>query len=101
MKRGKEGLKIIIHVIFRRPYVDIYIDDNGIGINVEIARNIFEPFYMGDKSKNMPSSSGLGMSIVKKIVVKHRGTIDLIYPPDRGFSIEFKITFPVVDCSPQ
>lgn len=98
---GKEGLKIIIHVIFRRPYVDIYIGDNGIGINVEIARNIFEPFYMGDKSRNMPSSSGLGMSIVKKIVVKHRGTIDLIYPPDRGFSIEFKITFPVVDCSPQ
>jgi len=50
--------------------------DNGGGISSEVADRIFEPFVVDDPARNK-SGSGLGLSIAKKIVEYHGGTIVL------------------------
>ncbi|MCD7035372.1 HAMP domain-containing histidine kinase [Metabacillus sp. GX 13764] len=54
----------------------ITIEDTGIGMNEETVMHMFERFYKADPSRNRNSGgSGLGLSIVKKIVDLHLGEI--------------------------
>ncbi len=56
--------------------IEIKISDTGIGIAEEDQTYIFERFYKADKSRESSNKgSGLGLSIVKKIVDMHHGTI--------------------------
>lgn len=58
--------------------VEVAITDTGIGINPEDQDYIFERFYKVDKSRNRTSGgSGLGLSIVKKIIDMHEGAISV------------------------
>ena len=44
--------------------------DNGIGFSIENIKNIFKPYFT-----TKPKGSGLGLSIVNKIINDHEGTI--------------------------
>ena len=63
------------------------IADNGSGTK-ENLNNIFEPLYTTDKSRKI---SGLGLSIVKEIILSHDGTIKAENNKMGGFSIIFTI----------
>ncbi len=68
----------------------ISIRDYGKGIEQTEIKNIFEPFYRIDKSRDKKVSGyGLGLSIVKKILDLHNFTIDINSKPGSG--TEFKI----------
>ncbi len=54
-------------------YLQVSITDSGKGIPQEIQEKIFQPFFT---TKLPGEGSGLGLDIVKKIVEKHRGTIE-------------------------
>lgn len=57
-------------------FVQIEIEDNGKGIGPKELPNIFERFYRTDASRNSSTGgSGIGLSIVKKIVEEHGGKI--------------------------
>ena len=56
--------------------VKIEIEDNGKGIASKDIGNIFERFYRTDASRNsLQGGSGIGLSIVKKIVEDHGGYV--------------------------
>jgi len=64
------------------------ISDTGVGISEEDQTRIFERFYKGDKSRTRSKAgSGLGLSIVKKIVDLHQGTIQVESKLGKGTSI--------------
>jgi len=69
-------------------HCEIKIKDNGIGISADQQANIFRPFKrLHDQSKY--TGSGLGLSIVKRIVENHNGSISLTSKVGEGsiFSI--------------
>src|SRR5437868_9609662 len=63
----------------------VEIADNGPGISPEVLPHIFEPFFT---TKGVGEGTGLGLDTVKRIVRKHRGTIQIQSKPgDTCFQI--------------
>ena len=57
-------------------FIQIEIEDNGKGIAVKDLANIFDRFYRTDASRNSSTGgSGIGLSIVKKIMEDHGGQV--------------------------
>lgn len=66
-------------------YVKIEITDTGIGIEQDNLQNIFKRFYRVDNARSRDTGgSGLGLSIVKNVVLKHNGKIDVISKINQG-----------------
>jgi signal transduction histidine kinase len=66
--------------------------DNGIGMTFDQYEKIFVEFYKADKSRHEIKSSGLGLSICKRIVEKHGGEI-WVESPGLGKGSVFYFTF--------
>lgn len=66
----------------RRKYrngISIKVTDHGPGMSWKDSRNVFKPFYRGDNMKELQlSGTGLGLSLAKKIVLNHKGYIDIL-----------------------
>lgn len=58
--------------------VRISVSDTGIGISPEIIDRIWDELFVGDQSRHDPLSKGFGLSIVKKIVRLHNGSIEAV-----------------------
>ena len=71
----KSAPKIDIRVKDVGDFVQIEIEDNGRGIGTKELPNIFERFYRADASRHSAGGSGIGLSIVKKIIEDHGGKI--------------------------
>ena len=72
----------------------ISVKDSGVGIPVNKHRIIFERFNQVDKSlRKQSEGSGIGLSLVEALVVKHNGTISVNSEPGKGS--EFIVELPV------
>ena len=71
----KSDPRIDIRVKDVGDFVQIEIEDNGRGIGTKELPNIFERFYRADASRHSAGGSGIGLSIVKKIIEDHGGKI--------------------------
>lgn len=90
MKYNKPGKTLSCMIESDDISVTIYIGDNGKGIAKGVRDTIFKPFVKGEASRNT-KGSGLGLSIVKKIVESHNGTVRLVEKPHKGLKTEFAI----------
>ena len=78
--------KIIIEINEINDYIEILIIDNGTGFKNKNISEVSKPYFTTKKN-----GSGLGLSIVVKIINDHNGTIDFL-DYDKGAKI--KLTFP-------
>ena len=91
LRHNQEGTILRFKIAAEGNSIKITISDNGKGIPPEIADVIFEPFTVGDESRNSKQGTGLGLAIAKKIVKSHKGYISLSKKPEKGMSTEFII----------
>lgn len=73
--------------------VCIIVKDNGPGIPKESQKNLFKRFYEGDYRKFNTIGTGIGLSLVRDLVVLHHGSISV--ESEEGKGTAFKIEFPV------
>lgn len=72
--------------------IKVEISDNGKGIAVKDLPNIFDRFYRGDVSRNLKKmGSGIGLSIVRKIIEDHGGYIWATSVEGKGATINFTL----------
>ena len=86
----------IVSVNMKKEEGNIFINitDTGLGITRESIPKIFDKFYQGDRSHST-NGNGLGLTIVKKIIELHGGTIecDSIVSKGTKFTIILPIEF--------
>ena len=83
-----------------RPFVEIgykkekptvfYIKDNGIGFDIIHSERIFGVFHRLESDENYPGS-GIGLAIVKRVIEKHNGTIQVDSEPGVGSCFSFTL----------
>lgn len=72
----KKRAKINLRVKDVGDFIQVELEDNGRGISAKDLPNIFDRFYRTDASRNSSKGgSGIGLSIVKKIIEEHGGKI--------------------------
>ncbi|AWI24590.1 PAS domain-containing protein [Flavobacterium pallidum] len=71
-------------------YCHISVSDNGIGFDPQYGERIFEVFQRLH-AKNEFSGTGIGLAIVKKIVLNHHGAITATGIPDNGTTFDIYI----------
>ncbi|MBI4844552.1 MAG: hypothetical protein HY809_09555 [Nitrospirae bacterium] len=93
IKYGKPGGTTTVSLIEKEKEVIIDIADDGTGIHREHLSNVFERFYRADKSRSRQTEGyGLGLSIVKQIVMLHGGHISM--SSDHGKGTNVMVSFP-------
>lgn len=95
LKFTPQGGKVTVKVTEEEHAVVIIVSDTGIGMNEDDLRFVFERFYRVEKSRDRKSGgSGIGLTIVKKLVEAHGGTIRMESRVGEGTSVE--IHFPKI-----
>ncbi len=83
LKYTPEGGKVYISSRRKNNEIEIRVVDTGCGIHPEDLPNIFKPFFQGENSR-MPTSSGVGLSLVHQIVKAMSGNITVVTALDKG-----------------
>ncbi|WP_166238621.1 sensor histidine kinase [Paenibacillus turpanensis] len=94
IKFTPEGGTITISLERQEDGALVRISDTGIGIAPEELANVFRRFYKTDASRQSSgwkSGSGLGLSIVKKIVDLHHGEIQVASRLEKGTTFSVKL----------
>ncbi|CAM2756519.1 sensor histidine kinase [Salinicoccus roseus] len=85
---GEVGIELIEH----EDDIEVSFRDTGIGMGEEAKQHIFERFYREDSSRSgKVQGSGLGLSIVQKVVQLHNGTISV---QSNGHGTVFRVVLP-------
>ncbi len=86
----KPEKKIDIKISEVGDEVQVAVADNGKGIEAKNLANVFERFYRTDSSRNSSQGgSGIGLSIVKKIIEDHGGRVWAASHEGEGTTIYF------------
>jgi two-component system phosphate regulon sensor histidine kinase PhoR len=84
--------KIDINLVFMDNDIQLSVKDYGIGISIKDQEKIFERFYRCEESQQSGiRGSGIGLTIVKKIVEDHGGYLTLDSRPGEGSMFTVRI----------
>lgn len=90
IKYSKKDLEISVNIVDLKNEIEVVIKDNGVGISEENLSRIFEKFYQVDDSHTY-QGSGLGLSIVKRIIEILSGSIEYRSVLDEGTTVLIKL----------
>jgi signal transduction histidine kinase/DNA-binding LacI/PurR family transcriptional regulator/AraC-like DNA-binding protein/DNA-binding response OmpR family regulator len=75
-------------------HLHVWVEDTGIGIPADQQERIFEPFVTTEHDAARPSGIGLGLSITRRLVALHRGTMALNSRPGGGSTFHVYLPLP-------
>ncbi|MGG5461548.1 PAS domain-containing sensor histidine kinase [Clostridium sp. B9] len=95
IKFNKENGVIIVNLTFDNEYANISIKDSGIGIPKDKIQSLFDRFkIINNRLTKINEGSGMGLFIVKELVLLHNGKIEV--KSELGEGSEFIIKIPLV-----
>ncbi|MEK4518398.1 HAMP domain-containing sensor histidine kinase [Paenibacillus sp. FSL H8-0122] len=94
IKFSGEGGVISVHTRQDNKSVTVRVSDTGIGISPEDQKRIFDRFFKADRSHSRKyTGSGMGLAIVRQIVLLHHG--DIRVTSELGAGTSFIVTLPL------
>jgi signal transduction histidine kinase len=75
IKYSNEGGQVIVTAGVKGDFVEVTVQDFGIGIPGSVVGNLFTKFYRSHRSRSSVSGTGLGLYISKAIVESHGGQV--------------------------
>jgi len=98
VKFTPKGGKVTVDTEARGQRLEIKIKDTGVGIAKEDLPHIFDRFYRADQSRSRQKVDGfgLGLSLAKKIIEIHKGTVEAESKVGEGteFTVRLPLTIP-------
>lgn len=97
VKHNSPGTKIKICMNNQFGYWTIKVMDSGEKIEEALVAHLFDPFVMGDESRNSRGGSGLGLSVSRKVIEMHGGKLWLEQPMESGYTKAFCVRIRQMD----
>lgn len=79
--RGEEPARVKVTLTRTETHAELSIEDSGPGIGADDLDRVFDRFFT---SRGRERGTGLGLALVKAIVLAHSGTVEVTSPPGRG-----------------
>jgi two-component system phosphate regulon sensor histidine kinase PhoR len=90
-----DGGEVKIAAVSHGDYLEILVQDQGIGIDAEEIPKIFDKFYRVKSPKTRQViGTGLGLSLVKGLIAAHRGAVEV--ESEVGAGTTFRVKLPTV-----
>ncbi len=89
----ENNIKITLRAEKKDDFIVVSVKDTGIGLEVDQIPHVFDEFYKVDYSRHDLQSTGLGLSICKRIIEKHGGII-WVESQGKGKGSTFYFTLP-------
>ncbi len=86
--------KIVLGAEVQLPHFHFWVADSGSGIPLELQERIFEPFVKAEPPGQDRSGIGLGLSITRRLVALHGGSITLDSAPGQGSTFHVYLPLP-------
>lgn len=90
LKYNSSGTTLYVSCEGKDVHVVLWLGDDGIGFPEQGREKLFEAFVRGDSS--IKDGTGLGLTICRKIIAHHQGTIELV--EDQRYPTLFRIILP-------
>lgn len=88
--KGEDPVRIDISCLQKEGFHVISIQDNGLGIPQEDLEHVFQVFGRVERDE-LTDGLGLGLSIARRVVQIHNGTIEIDNNPDKGITVRIKL----------
>jgi signal transduction histidine kinase/DNA-binding LacI/PurR family transcriptional regulator/AraC-like DNA-binding protein len=76
------------------PHLHIWVEDTGVGIPPHQQERIFEPFVTAEFGHRRLDGVGLGLSITRRLVALHGGSMTLDSQPEQGSTFHIHLPLP-------
>jgi PAS domain S-box-containing protein len=92
VKFSPEGGTVRVHGRRLESTVEIAVTDEGVGIEEADLPRLFDRFYRTTQATTAAvQGAGLGLTISRRIVEEHRGTVDVLSKPGRGSTFTIRL----------
>ena len=91
LRYAVSNVDITIRTVSESGQVSVMITDDGTGISEELLPHVFDRFSLGENGKH-----GIGLALVKAIILEHKGTVTAANRPDGIKGAVFTVTLNTV-----
>jgi signal transduction histidine kinase len=81
-----DGGRLLVTGSASDGFVEITVDDTGVGIDPAVADRLLEPFFT-----TKPTGTGLGLAVVKRLTDGHHGTVSIEGGPEGGARVTIRL----------
>jgi len=93
IKYSNEGGSIYITASVAGDFVEVAVQDHGIGMPESVVNNLFQKFYRSHRSRETVAGTGIGLYISKAIIESHGGIISVQSEDGKGST--FTVSIPI------
>lgn len=86
--------EIVLGAEVAPPHLHLWVQDTGAGIPIDLQESIFEPFATSLQARRRSEGVGLGLSITRRLVMLHGGTVTLESRPGQGSTFHLYLPLP-------